>query len=585
MRKQFKAPLQKRIPPLAKSIASKSLSTLTNHLSLWHQVLRDNTILDRARNRMVVGIMLFAAAFALIGVRLIDVMVFRGTSERQEIQEEKQESLVLERSDIVDRNGEILATHLITASVYANPKVILNAKEAADKLCTLMPEVDYDTTLKRLQSDKGFVWLTRHIPPKLQYEVNKLGIPGIYLQKDQRRVYPYGNMVSHVIGCCGIDNIGLSGVEKYFDVKLRKEKKPLALSLDVRAQHIVHDELKAAIQEFKALAGNAMLMDLGTGEMLAMVSLPDFDPNQPNLNAQDAIFNRNTLGVYEPGSTFKIFNTTFALETGRIGLNTVYDATNPLKVGRFTINDFKGKHRPLTVTETFIYSSNIASAKMAQEFGLNWQQKFFAKFGLHSKPHLEIPEIGAPIVQKHPTEATLISNSFGYAISVSPLQTFRGIAAIVNDGYFRELTLVKGSTPVAAEPIISKKTSQSIKKLMRLVAVEGTGKKADVQGYPVLAKTGSAHKARRGSYDMNAKITSCIAAFPANDPKYLLMVVLDAPQATETTYGYSTGGWNAAPTAGKMIARIAPMMSLTPDFSYNDTPSSELKTISHDIHD
>ena len=569
--------MTKRIPPLAKQLASKSFSALTHHLTLWHQVLRDHTILDCARNRIVVGIMTFALGFLLVSLRLFDVMVLKGTGERDTIDQELRHELALDRADIVDRHGEVLATHLITASVYANPKVILNAREASEKLCALVPELDFDATLKRLQSEKGFVWILRHISPKLQQSIHHLGIPGIYLQKDQRRVYPFGPVACHVLGYCGLENKGLSGVEQYFDVKLRQNKESLQLSLDIRVQHLMHDELKHAVQEFQAHGGNAMLLDLSTGQLLGMVSLPDFDPNQPNEMVKDVGFNRNTLGVYEPGSTFKMFNTAIALETNRIKLTSVYDATHPIKVGRFTISDFRGPKRPLTVLETFLHSSNIASAKMALDFGLAWQQKYFASFGMFTKPSLELGEIGSPIINKKPTEATLISNSFGYGISVSPLQSLRAMAAIINNGQMRDLTLLKQTMPVIGESVVSDHTSQAIKKAMRLAVAEGTCRKGDIPGYYVLGKTGSAYIVRNKRYhvsscvikgkriEVNDKITTFVGAFPGKNPKYLLMVMLDSPKPTEKTYGFSTGGWNACPTGGKIIERLAPMLGLAPD--------------------
>jgi cell division protein FtsI (penicillin-binding protein 3) len=428
------------------------------------------------------------------------------------------------------------------------------------------------------------VWLVRHLTPKQQYSVNALGIPGIYLQQDQKRIYPYGIMLSHVLGYCGTDNIGLSGIEKYFDLRLRKDKTPLVLSVDLRLQHVIHEELKDAIQEFSALAGNAMLVDLETGEILAMVSLPDFDPNQPNLNAPESIFNRNTLGVYEPGSVFKVFNTAAALETGRIKLSSVYDASHPIKVGRFTITDFKGQNRPLTVEETFMFSSNIASAKMALDFGGEWQRKCLAQFGLFSKPSLEIPEIGAPIVAKHWTEANTISTAFGYSISVSPLQTLRGVAAVLTRN-FRDFTLLHQKTPILATDIVSEKTSAAIKHLMKLVTTKGTATKANVPGYPILGKTGSAHKLSGRSYHKQAKVTSLIGVFPESSPRYILMVMLDAPQPTKNTYGYSTAGWNAAPTGGKIIGRIAPILGLTPDFESSIQQENPVKMVNHYIPD
>lgn len=547
----------------AKNVAVKSFSALTNHLSLWHEVLRDHSILDKARNRTVVGALIFCAIFALISLRLFDVMVFRSTSEKSRLRFEKNVALVLERSNIVDRHGQILATHLITASVYANPKVILDPKDAAEKLCALLPELDFDTMLKRLSdTNKGFVWILRHIAPKVQYAINNLGIPGVYLEKDQRRVYPFGEIAAHVVGYCGVENLGLSGVEKYFDLRLRKDNAPLTLSLDIRVQHAVHEVLGEGLKEFRAIGGNAMVVDTESGEILSMVSFPGIDPNVSSQNAELAAFNRNTLGVYEPGSTAKIMNTAIALETGNIKLTSMYDAINPVKVGRFKITDFKGPNRMVTVKEGFLCSSNLVSARLAMDFGLTWQRKYFHSLGLLEKPKLEIPEIGAPIYPKNPTEATLISNSFGYAISLSPLQIARAVSAIINDGHMRDLTLLKQKMPILGAPVIAAKTSASMRELMSLVVQEGTGRKARVHGYHVMGKTGTSYKSNGKSYDMLNKITSFVGAFGGT--RYLLLVFLDSPRPTPTTYGYSTGGWNAAPIAGRIIERIAPLLGLAP---------------------
>jgi cell division protein FtsI (penicillin-binding protein 3) len=332
----------------------------------------------------------------------------------------------------------------------------------------------------------------------------------------------------------------------------------------MRVQHSVHEILSEGIREFSAIGGNAMVVDIKSGEILAMVSLPDFDPNVPSQNAELAAFNRNTLGVYEPGSTAKIINTSIALETGRIKLTSIYDAINPVKVGRFKITDFKGPNRMVTVKEGFLYSSNLVSARMALDFGLDWQRKFFHALGLLSKPTLEIPELTGPLFPKKPTEATLISNSFGYGISVSPLQIARAVAAILNDGQMRDLTLLKQKMPVIGAPVISKATSKAMRGLMRAVVEEGTGRKANVKGYPVLGKTGTAYKSNGKSYDHINKITSFVGAFPAHDPKYMVLLFYDSPRPTPATYGYSTGGWNAVATAGKVIEAIAPRLGLAP---------------------
>jgi len=552
-----------------KHFMAEPLRALTRHLSLWHQVMRDRNVLETAKNRSLVAGVAFCVAFFLVVVRLTDLMVIRpwGESFDHEGPSHRAASIKASpRADILDRNGEILATHLVTGSVYANPKVIINAEEAAMKLSSLIPELDYQTILKKLKLGKrGFVWIVRHIPPKLQQAINHLGIPGIYLQRDEHRVYPYGSLVSHVLGYCGIDNNGLAGVEKYFDERLSDNPESLYLSIDMRVQHIVHDELTKAVGDFSAEGGNAMVMDIRTGELLAMVSLPDYDPNLPNQNQISTTFNRNTLGTYESGSIFKVYNTAIALETGTASLTSIYDASMPIRVGPFLIKDFKGKNRPMDVREIFIHSSNIGSAKMALQFGGAIQRKFFEKFGLLHAPTLELPEISTPLIPKVWRPATIMTLSYGYGITSSPLQSLVALSGIIT-GWLRPATLVKRDPATLPRPIriVSSKTSAAIRDLMRMCIEEGTARKANVPGYEVMGKTGSAHKLHGRGYDDKAKLTSFIGVFPKSNPQYILILFLDNPQPTKNTHGYATGGWNAAPTGGRIIARMAPLLGVMP---------------------
>jgi cell division protein FtsI (penicillin-binding protein 3) len=550
-------------------LIARPLELLAHHLNSWHQVMRDHSVLEVARNRALVSAGVFLLGFGIISFRLSEVMLFRSERVIVSTDYEQLPSYVAKRADIVDRNGEILATHLVTASVYANPKVIINPEEAALKLSKLIPELYYDTLLKKLKSDKGFVWVIRHIPPRLQNEINRLGIPGVYLQKDERRVYPYGNLVSHVLGYCGVDNEGLAGVEKYFDQQLRQDASALQLAIDIRIQHIIYDELKTAIATFMAEGGNAMVMDVDTGEILAMVSLPDFDPNLPNQNLLEATFNRNTLGIYECGSTFKIFNTAISLESGKANLTSRYDATTPIKIGSKQIKDFKGKNRVLDVKEVFIYSSNIGSAKMALDFGAELQKQYLGRFGLLSAPTIELPEVGAPLVPKTWREVTTMTIAYGYGIAVSPLMLLDAIRVVIKGKKTSNATLLKRNSQLLPEDgieVVSEKTARSIRWLMRLVATEGTARKADVPGYNVIAKTGTAHKKEGRSYS-DAKLSSVVVAFPEENPKYILNVFLDNPKPTKATYGYATGGWTAAPVAGRIVARLAPLVGVQPDYS------------------
>ncbi|MBW8309040.1 MAG: penicillin-binding protein 2 [Candidatus Paracaedibacteraceae bacterium] len=553
-----------------KRFISRPVEFLTYHLNSWQKLMHDHKILEAARNRTLAMGGIFLLAFMVIGVRLVDVMIFHGHSPEAETTITRVEQLLSKRADIIDRKGEILATHLVTGSVYANPKVIINAEEAALKIHKVIPELKYETLLKRLKSERGFIWIVRHISPKLQNEINNLGIPGVYLQRDERRVYPHGNLVSHVLGYCGIDNNGLGGVEQFFDTRLRKDPgTPLQLSIDMRVQHLVREELQAAIHEFSAEGGNCIIMT-AEGEILAMVSLPDFDPNLPNQNSLKAIFNRNTLGNYEPGSIFKIFNTAIALESKRARISSIYDATTPIKVGSKSITDFKGKNRPLDVREVFVYSSNIGSAKMALDFGGRVQREYFHKFGLLKVPKLELPEIGSPLLPpSHWSDITTMTLSYGYGIAVSPLTVVDAVRGVIKGYRKYPATILKRTEDAALQAdgdhrIVSEKTAATMRDLMRLVVQEGTAKKANVPGYEVIGKTGTAHKSQgKRGYNVD-RITSFVGAFPKDNPQYILAVFLDSPKPTKNTHGYATGGWNAAPTAGKIIARLAALMGVQP---------------------
>lgn len=552
-----------------KGFFHRPVEFLTYHLNSWQKQIHDQRILESARNRTLAMAGIFLLAFIVVGIRLIDVMVVKGHHGESDRVITSIDQLISNRADVVDRNGEILATHLVTGSVYANPKVIINPEEAALKIHKAIPELNYETLLKRLKSERGFIWIVRHIPPKLQNEINNLGIPGVYLQRDERRVYPHGNLVSHVLGYCGIDNNGLGGVEQYFDTRLRKDAgTPLQLSIDMRIQHLVREELQAAIQEFSCEGANAIVMT-AEGEILAMVSLPDFDPNLPNQNSVDATFNRNTLGTYECGSTFKIFNTAIALDSGKAKLTTVYDATSPIKVGSKSITDFKGKGRPLEVREVFVYSSNIGSAKMALDFGSRTQRQYFDRFGLLRTPKIELPEVGAPMTPHNWSDVTTMTLAYGYGIAISPLMMIDAVRGVIKGFRKYPATILKrvddGSLLANEEHhIVSESTASAIRGLMRLVITEGTARKANVKGYEVIGKTGTAHKnqGRRG-YNTD-RITSFVGAFPKDNPQYIITVFLDSPKPTKTTYGYATAGWNSAPTAGKIIARLASLMGVQP---------------------
>lgn len=522
--------------------------------------------LDRARSRLIVSAVLFILGFIVIAFRLIDIMYLRGNGEAYLEDHLGSATLHLGRADVIDRNGELLATSISTSSLYANAQAILDPQDAARKLVKVMPGLKQQEVLKRLISGKRFIWIARHLSPNQKAQIIRLGIPGLDFMRDQRRVYLYGSLAAHAVGFVDVDGNGLAGIEKGLDEQLRKESSPLQLALDLRLQHILYDEIKQGIEEFSATGGNGIIMDVRTGEILAMVSFPTFDPNRPDTQNKDLLFNRNTLGVYEMGSTMKIVNTALALETGVAPPGLRFDATQPLKVGRFTVTDFHPKNSWLNVDEIFIYSSNIGAARMALKVGADRQKAFMEKLGFLQPLPVELPEIGLPLIPRLWREANVITISYGYGIAITPLHLTSAIAGIVNGGMRAPPTLLKKTVDInAMKRIVSPATSQKVHELMHFVVKEGTGKKGGVAGIYIGGKTGTTnHRKSVGrGYQKKDVRTSFIAVFPEK-PMYIVLVMLERPKALKQTYGFNTAGWNAAPIASRVIRRMAPLVGLTP---------------------
>jgi len=334
----------------------------------------------------------------------------------------------------------------------------------------------------------------------------------------------------------------------------------------VRIQYILRDEIARQIAEFSAIGGMGIVMDVNTGEVDGMVSLPDFDPNTPGSATPETIFNRATLGTYEMGSTFKIFNTAMALDSGTATLASSYDATNPIQIGRFAIHDDHAQRRWLTVPEIFEYSSNIGSARMAVEAGTDRQRDFLGRLGLLKAPSFELPEIAAPQVPSPWHQINTMTVAFGHGISVSPLQVATAVSAVVNGGVLRRATLIKrppGYAP-AGQQVLSPRTSDEMRRLLRLVVERGTGKLANAPGYLIGGKTGTAEKVAGGHYEKHGLLSSFIGVFPITEPRYLVSIWIDEPQGTRESHGYATGGWAAAPAVGRVVERMAPLMGIQP---------------------
>lgn len=536
-----------------------------------------SSALEQGRARLVVLMAVFTLSFGAVGAKLVGATVNFGANGEKAGMKAAARHSTTTRADIVDRNGVLLATSLHTASLFADPKLILDAEEAADLLLTQLPDLNRKTLIADLTSDKRFVWIKRNLAPRQQQEIFRLGIPGLSFQMEDRRVYPQGALAAHVVGFSGIDNNGLMGIEQAFDTRLRENDEPLRLSIDVRLQHVLRRELVATMEEFRAVGAAGMVMDIHTGEILGMVSVPDFDPHSPPPPQEeqdtDPRFNRNTLGVYEMGSTFKIFNTAMALESGRVHIHDMFDATRPIRIGRFTISDFHPENKWMDVADVFKHSSNIGSVKMAMEVGPTAQKEFMTKLGFMRPAKLELPEMGWPMIPNPWREVNMMTISFGHGMSVSPTHLVTAVSGVVNGGVMHPATLLKVEDPSTVEGtrIISQKTSDAMRKLMRLVVTEGTASKADTPGYVVGGKTGTADKVKGRSYAGNARVSSMVAAFPINDPRYVVYVMVDEPKGTKKTFGFATAGWVAAPAIGSIVGQIGPLLGVKPQD--NQSPS------------
>ncbi|HEX4186166.1 MAG TPA: penicillin-binding protein 2 [Stellaceae bacterium] len=531
--------------------------------------------LDACRTRLLVTSGLFALVFAVVALRVVEIVaVGGGTAESQIGRFRIVTAPVPSHADIVDRNGNVLAATLDSPSLYANPKQIVDAGEAARKLVKVFPNLSTAEVYAKLTSGKSFVWIRRHLTPAEQYSVNQLGIPGLEFEHEERRVYPDAALTSHVVGYTGIDNAGFAGVERALDGVLKERRESLQLSLDLRLQYILREELQRVIDDFTAKGGAGLIMDVNTGEILAMSSLPDFDPNHPAasdpdhpaISLADRMFDRITLGVYELGSIFKIFTVAMALDAGTSTISSTYDASHPIKIGRFTISDYHGKHRVLSVPEILMYSSNIGAARMAVAAGAQTQREFLARLGLLKTPKIEVSEVAAPHYPAKWREVNVMTIAFGHGISVTPLSFATAAAALVNGGILHQATLVKlpaGYAP-QGQQVISTRTSEQMRKLMRLVVEHGTGTMAAAPGYVVGGKTGTADKISGRHYAERKLLSSFVGVFPINDPKYLVLTMVDEPHPNKQSHGYATAGWTVAPATSRIIGRIAPLLGVQP---------------------
>ncbi|WP_369721726.1 peptidoglycan D,D-transpeptidase FtsI family protein [Bradyrhizobium sp. LLZ17] len=538
----------------------------------------------KARARVGLAILAFAVVYLLIGSRL--VMFAIGADAHSARRAAAQEVVATARPDIVDRNGAILATDVKASSLFGEPRRIIDKDEAIELLTATVPDLDEAEVRERLSSRKGFVWLKREITAKQQQDIHKLGIPGIGFLRENKRVYPSGNEVAHLIGLVNIDNQGIAGMEKWLDNQgladlhragfaTDRLQKPIELSVDLRVEHALRDELLKAKAKFHSKAASGLVTNVNTGEIVAMVSVPDFDPNNPKEAHDPDRINRLTTGVYEMGSTFKAFTLAMALDTGKYGLDSMWDARGALHYGKFAIHDDEPKGRFLSMKEVFTFSSNVGAARIALAQGVEAHKAFLRKMGQLDRLRTELPESASPILPRRWSELNTITIAFGHGMAVAPLQAVMGVSALANGGLLIPPTFLKRSEEEAraiAKRVIKPETSEKMRFLMRLNAEIGTARKADVKGYYIGGKTGTAEKVVNGRYAKKRVLTAFTAILPADKPRYQLLIMLDEPQPLKETYGFITSGWNAVPTAGNVIARIGPLLGIEPRF---DLPPSD----------
>jgi len=550
---------------------------------------RRREAMERSRGRLVIAAGMFALLFTVVSVRVAWVTVIHPVHAK--VARETVPPIVKgplqpitdivtpgQRAMIVDRAGQPLAISEPTREAFADPNAIGDPVVVARQLKGVLPRLDVKEVIRRLsETNKHFVYIERQITPDEEARINNLGIPSVDFLNTFQRHYPLGRVAAHVIGGVGIDENGISGAELAFDKRLRENGEPLRLSIDVRVQNVVREELLAAKEEFSAIGASGIVMDVNTGEVLALVSLPDYDANDLGTASQDERFDRALTGRYEPGSTFKLQTTSMALDSGLVHIWDSFDAAHDIHIGRFTISDFQGKHRFLQLPEVLAYSSNLGAAHIALLMGRDRQRPWLKNMGMFDRVPIELPEADRPQFHAESAwgEVVTMTVGFGHGISVTPLHVVAGTAAVANGGVYMKPTIlaVDPNDPPEGRRVMQKSTSDLMRRLMRLVVTQGFGKKAEVPGYFPGGKTGTAEKNKGHGYEKHANVSAFMSVFPMQAPRYAVYMMLDEPHGNASTGGYSTAGQVAAPAAGRVISRIGPILGLMPDIQ--DAPAIE----------
>jgi cell division protein FtsI (penicillin-binding protein 3) len=571
-------PLARILPARARGENPDAIEA--ENLRARHDAQRDKAR-ARAARRLYVLIVAFCVGFGWVGLRMADIASATPEEPRSAA---TGRSIQAQRADIVDRNGHVLATNLVTHALYAHPRDMVDPARAARELVRIFPDLNEATLLKQFTGGGAFHWLRRKLSPEQMQAVHDIGEPGLLFGPREMRLYPNGRLAAHVLGGTRFGDeavhsaevIGMAGLEKALDDRLRDPgqlDRPLELTLDLPVQAAVAEVLHAGMQLLNARGAAAILMDAQNGEIIAMVSLPDFDPNDRPLPptkgdpADSPIFNRALQGVYELGSVMKVFPVAQALEMGLVNPDTMINSSSPMQMGRFRIRDFKNYGPQLSVSDVIIKSSNVGTARIVAQVGPLRQQAFLKELGFLDPTPVELVEAprARPLLPRKWSEIHSATISYGHGLSASPMHLAAAYAAMVNGGHMVRPTLVKGASQGLGPQVISARTSAQMREMMRATVVRGTARMADIPGYAVGGKTGTADKQKPGGgYHKDKVMANFAGAFPMNDPRYVIVVSLDEPVETSGTEARRTAGWTAVPVTAEIIRRVAPLMGLRP---------------------
>ena len=557
------------------------------NLNIRHEQMRD---VERVRSniRLLLIIVMFVCIYTAIGVRLATLASSQPT---EPVAQSSNSSLFSQRADIVDRKGRILATNLETYALYVETRHLVDPLNTARKLAFLFEDLNADDLYAQFTSSRKFLWIKKKLSPEQMQAVHDIGEPGLRFGPRETRLYPNGALASHILGGASFGKegvksaeiLGVAGVEKTFDSQLRDpsySEKPLKLTIDLSVQAAVEHVLEGGMRLLNAKGAVAILMEVDTGRIISLASLPDFDPNhRPSLPiegsaAESPLFNRAIQGVYDLGSTFKIFTVAQALELGLIDPKTKINTKGPIRIGGHKINDYRNNGPELPVWQVITKSSNLGTARIAKMIGSEKQREFLTSLGFTKPTSIEMIEAkgGKPLLPKRWNELETMTVSYGHGISVTPLHLATGYAMLANGGRLVKPTLLEEVKSDLGPRVISKRVADNSLAMLRGVVTGGTASIADVSGYFVGGKTGTADKpSAQGGYDKEKNITSFASIFPIDEPKYVLVIALDEAQDTSGPEPKRTAGWTAVPVSAEIIARVAPLLGLRPKFDNQST--------------